>query len=362
MLLITVIIANQQGADSGTSQDDWQQALPGLMEEHNVPGASIAIIEEGKLVHARAFGVIKVDEPDRIDVSTMFSVGSVSKVVTAVAVLDMIEEGRATLDEDINQYLTSWNVPANDYTRQQPVTIERILSHTAGLTVHGFADFQPGQEAPTTVQILNGERPAKNAAIRVDIPVGSQFRYSGGGTTILQLLIEDLSGRPFAESMQANILDPLGMRRSSFVNPLPESYEPIARAHNNAGIATVADPGYEFMPEAAASGLWTTPSDLSLLLIDLYNTHKEAGGVILGRETTERMLTPVSPSEFGLGPIIQFVGDDVIMFHGGANNSYRAHFKLNMSTGNGYVIFTNSRSGGGLIGDFIELLEGFLHG
>ena len=326
------------------------------MKHYGVPGISFALIDNGQLVWAKGYGVLQEGKSEKVNTETLFSVGSISKMGTAVAALKLMEQGQVNLDKDINTYLKAWKVPENQFTRQQPVTLRRIMSHTAGLTVHGFADFQPGETLPTTVQVLNGKSPAKNSAIYVDIPVGSRFRYSGGGTTVQQLLIEELTGKEFHLAIDDLLFTTLKMQRSSYQNPLPASLGNIAKAHNNNGSPVALPRGYQAMPEAAASGLWTTPSDFSKVMIMLMEAY-HVGNSYLSPATVKDMMTPVAPSEYGLGPRIRTLNGRLTFAHGGANDSYRARFIGYLDNKDGFIIFTNGSQGNGLINELVPVFD-----
>lgn len=325
--------------------------LTSRMANFGVAGVSVAVIEDGQVLWSRGYGVKQAGSPDPIDPETVFSVGSVSKVATAAITLRLVDEGRIDLDRDVNHYLRRWQVPANDLTVREPVTLRRIMSHTAGLTVHGFADYQPGESLPGIVEILNGTPPAKNAPVRVDQLPGSAFRYSGGGTTVQQLVIEDVTGLTFEEAAQRYLFEPLEMHRSTFTNPLPASHGNIARAHGHDGAPAALPRGWEAMPEAGASGLWTTPTDYARLVIALMASYHGDDESFLRRATTQDMMTEVSPSMFGLGPELGGEGATRNFVHGGANNSYRAFMAGYLGERDGLVIFTNGTRGNDLIGE-----------
>ena len=327
-------------------------SLTELMDKHDVPGISIAVIKDRKLHWASGFGVKQQGKPDRVDTETMFSVGSISKVGTAVTTLRLVDQGKLDLDADVNQYLKNWKAPTSFNGKPVKISLTRLLSHTAGLSVHGFADFQPGEKLPTTAQILRGKSPAKNGAVELIIEPGTQYRYSGGGTTVVQMVLEDLLNQNFTTIAEQNLFKKLGMNRSSYVNPLPSGFENIAKAHSSWGNARALPRGYEAMPEMAASGLWTTPTDLSKILLSLMGAYFGDEQAIISQRTAKKMMQPVAPSQFGLGPRIK---TDKIFQHGGANDSYKALFKVSLRTGNGYVVFTNGADGDELI-DELELV------
>ena len=279
----------------------------------------------------------------------MFSVGSVSKVGTAAITLRLVDAGRLDLDRDVNAYLKRWQVPGNAFTLVRPVTLRGILSHSAGLTVHGFGDFQPGEKLPTIVDTLEGRPPATHEPVRVIFVPGARFQYSGGGTTVEQLAIEDTTGKDFPAAAREWLFDPLGMSRSSYENPLPLEHGNIAKAHGDDGAPRALPRGYEAMPEMGASGLWTTPSDYSKLVIAFIRSYQGEAGSFLKARTARQMMTEVGRSPVGLGPFLDGEGAERRFTHGGANDSYRAWIEGHLATGNGVIIFTNGSNGSDII-------------
>ena len=325
------------------------------MDLYRVPGMSIAVLQNGKLAWAKAYGVIQTDSEDTVDVETVFSVGSISKVVAATMTLSLVEAGTLDLDKDVNTYLQAWKVPQNTYTEQQAVTLRHILSHTAGFNVHGFKDFQPGEELPNTLDILLGKDPAKNQPVTVEFVPGSRQRYSGGGTTIQQLLIEESTEQSFTQAAKKLVLEPLGMKRSTFENPIPENFANIAKAHDGNGVPEALPRGWQAMPEMAASGFWTTPSDLALLLAALIDSYQgQKVETFLSQELAVDMMTRVEPGNYGLGP--QILGDGQFA-HGGSNDSYKAFMMAHLGTGSGIVVLTNGANGRRIGRDVIETMK-----
>src|SRR5580704_4351564 len=197
--------------------------LAQAMQAYSVPGVSVAVIDNYKIVWAKGYGVIGTGASTPVGTGTLFQAGSISKPVAATAVLALVEKGKLSLDENVNDKLKTWKVPDNEFTKDQKVTLRRLMSHTAGLTVHGFPGYDVDAPLPSIVQILNGEKPANTAAIRVDIAPGTKFRYSGGGVTIEQLLMTDVSRKPFPVLLRETVLDKIGMSDSSYEQPLPSS-------------------------------------------------------------------------------------------------------------------------------------------
>jgi CubicO group peptidase (beta-lactamase class C family) len=198
------------------------------MREHHLPGLSLAVISDGKISKAQGYGFTDRTVKSPVTTATLFQAASVSKCAAALGALRLVDQGKLSLDEDLNNKLLSWKFPPNDFVKNQAVTLRRLLSHNAGVTVHGFRGYLPGQPIPTLTQILNGTPPANNPAIRVDAVPGPNPRYSGGGYTVLQQLLIDVTGRPFPELMQSLVLQPLGMTSSSFDQPLSPDLEQFA--------------------------------------------------------------------------------------------------------------------------------------
>ncbi|WP_281388914.1 serine hydrolase domain-containing protein [Kribbella qitaiheensis] len=230
------------------------------LAEFQVPGISWAVIEGGEIVDRGSAGWVEAGRADPVTDRTLFQACSISKPIAVFAMLRLVDQGVLDLDEDVNRRLKSWQVPqTGDW--QPVVTLRHLVSHSAGLTVHGFPGYPYGEKLPTARQILDGVPPATNFGVRVDTVPGTQFRYSGGGTVVVQQLLEDVTGRPFRQLLQELVLAPLGMADSDYAQPLPEDrHSQAAVAHN--GVGQPIEGRWHSYPELAAAGLWTTPSDL----------------------------------------------------------------------------------------------------
>lgn len=324
------------------------------MAHHGVPGVSIAVVEGGRIAWAHGFGVKAAGGRDSVTDATLFQAASISKPVAATATLRLVERGTLDLDADVNRYLTSWKVPDNRFTAREPVTLRRILSHSAGLTVHGFPGYRAGVPLPTVAQVLDGIKPANTAAVRVDTLPGAIGRYSGGGTTVQQLLLTDVVGRPFPELMRDLVLAPAGMTRSTYEQPLPPGREgEAAHAHNRDGSPI---PGrWHAYPEMAAAGLWTTPSDLLRWALAIDAARRGEPGAILSPGMAAQMLTE-QKGGFGLGPRVQGSGPAFRFGHGGSNAGFRAQVVFFPETGQGAAVMTNGAGGGALIDEVLRTL------
>ena len=319
-----------------------QLSLTDLMKTYHVPGLSIAVIENYKVVDVKAYGVIQAGSSTPVTTHMLFQAGSISKPVAATAALYLVEHGKLSLDEDVNEKLKTWKVPENEFTQTQKVTLRRLMSHSGGLTVHGFPGYDVNDSLPSLVQVLNGEKPANTAPIRVDIVPGTKTRYSGGGVTIEQLLMMDVSGKAFPAFMRETVLDKIGMSDSSYEQPLP-----AARAANTAG-GTYADGKpvhgkWHIYPEMAAAGLWTTPTDLAKFAIEIALSRQGKANHVLSQKITQEMLTPVM-DEAGLGFFLEKEKPGQFG-HNGADEGFQALLTMNADTGSGAVLMANSDNG-----------------
>lgn len=307
------------------------------MKHWHVPGVSIAVVSNGVVAWAEGYGVREAGG-SAVTPETLFQAASISKTGTAMTALRLVELGKLSLDEDVNVKLTSWKLPSSEAMQGEKVTLRRLLSHTAGTTVHGFPGYTRGDPVPTLPQLLNGVKPANTAAVRVDIKPGTQWRYSGGGYEIIQQLIQDVTGKPFAEVTHELLLGPLQMTHSTYQQPLPESlWADAATAYNSEGIAI---PGkWHVYPEQAAAGLWTTPSDLAKVILQLQNP-----GHVLTRRTVDLMNTPVL-DHYGLGLQISDTDHQPAFSHGGANDGFRCMMWGYREGGRGAVVMTNGDNG-----------------
>lgn len=285
---------------------DHEVALAERMAKLGTPGLSIAVIEDSEIAWANGFGVRQAGDPAPVTRETLFLAGSISKPVAALGVLRLVEQGVLALNTDVNTYLHSWKVPpVGDW--QPELTLRQLISHTAGLTVHGFPGYPAGRPLPTVPQILNGEPPANTDPVRITIVPGTQFRYSGGGTTIVQQVLEDVTGTPFPELMRELVLEPLGMHVSTYEQPLPAPLQArAATGHRSGGVPIPGD--WHTYPEMAAAGLWSTASDLARFGMGITRAWRGDAGAIISQEMARQMLTPILPTHPPAGSLDTFMG------------------------------------------------------
>jgi CubicO group peptidase (beta-lactamase class C family) len=351
--LSVALLACATGTGSSTSTpnaprtDDLDAFVTTQMARRHVPGLSLAVIQDGRVVYARAYGVTDPGGSTPVTTSTLFQAGSISKSVAALGALHLVEAGKLPLDRDVNLTLTSWKVPTNAFTAQQPVTVRELLSHTAGLTVHGFPGYAVDEARPTLVQVLDSAPPTNTAAIRVDTIPGTIWRYSGGGYTVLQQMIIDVTGESFPEYMRRAVLGPIGMTSSSYEQPLPAERAAMTAGGQYANLRPVKG-RWHIYPEMAAAGLWTTPTDLARFAIEVQQAYAGKSSKVISPATARQMLTEVKEGD-GLGVFLQGTGNGLMFSHGGRDEGFDASLVASAATGQGLALMINANDNSGMV-------------
>jgi CubicO group peptidase (beta-lactamase class C family) len=330
-----------------TSLSGWMQmqdsslwTLQDRMAFYYTPGLSIAVIKDYKIEWVRAYGMADSADGRRVTTTTRFQAASISKSLNAMGVLRLAAEKQLDLRRDINDYLRTWKLPSDSFTQKQKVTIAHLLSHTAGLSVHGFYGYRPGDSLPTDNDILDGRRPSNSPAVRNVMAPGVKFQYSGGGTMITKKLVTDLTGMAYDKYMDEFVLKPLGMTHSSFTQPPPASVrKQLAAAYNT----TAPVPGkFNIYPEQSPDGLWTTPEDLGHFIIEVQNSFAGRSNKVLSKEMTTTMLTPIlEKAPTALGVFVENRGGQRYFRHAGSNIGFKCEYVASVENGNGLVIMTN---------------------
>ncbi|SDY09755.1 CubicO group peptidase, beta-lactamase class C family [Evansella caseinilytica] len=336
--------------------ENLEEKAPTLLKKYNIPGASIALIENGELRWIGTFGYADVEEKIEIHKDTVFQVASISKSVTALGIMKLVEDGILNLDDPIEKYITRWQIPESKYSKNG-VTIRRLLSHTAGLSRGGgYPGYEPVNELPSLEQSLSGIGGGSRPVELINEP-GTKYYYSGGGYNLLQLLIEEVTGKEFATYMDEAVLTPLGMEDSSF-KWIEKLHHRTAKAYNT-NLESL--PNYLFI-EKAAAGLYTTIEDLSKFVITEIDNYED--DYFLRQETIREMYSPVLEIGGLEGFIYEttalghFVNTDknnrLLVAHDGGNKGWKANFSLAPNTGDGVVILTNGDNGTYLINEVLS--------
>ena len=348
-----------RAAAADAPSDAVDDVVRAEMQKRRIPGLSLAIIQDGKIVKATGYGVTEKGGDAPVTTSTLFQAGSISKSVAGLGALRLVEQGKLTLDEDVNTRLVTWKVPENEFTREKKVTLRGLLSHTAGLTVHGFPGYDSDGPVPTLVQVLDGAKPANTRPIRVDVLPGSKWRYSGGGYTVMQQMIIDVTGKPFPPFMQEAVLGPLGMEESTFEQPLPaEKAKLTATAHLQD--RSLVKGKWHIYPEMAAAGLWTTPSDLSRFAIGVQEALAGRSDKTLSKKMTRQMLTEEKDND-GLGVFLEGSGSTLRFGHGGRDEGFDARLIAYAETGQGAAIMINTNDNSQMVSRILEAIAREYH-
>ncbi len=312
-------------------------SLADAMDILNIPSVSIAVIERNELKLVCAFG-------HDASVDTLYQAASMSKLVTAVTALRLVEQGHLSLDRDIDTELRSWHLPASDLAKGHAVTLRGLLSMTGGIGVPGFTGYEPGDALPSLNQILDGAPPAHSPPVRLEYVPGSRYAYSGGGYEIVQALIQDATGETFPAATVALVLKPLGMASSLFAQPLPpDRLTHAAMGHHGDGDALPG--GSRLIPELAAGGLWSTPSDFARLLIDLAASYRGEEGHLLKPATAQAMFTRQNSGSYGLGGALAGSGHSLMLMKRGQNVGFQGYLLIYPESGQGIVVMTDSDHG-----------------
>ncbi|CCH01998.1 D-alanyl-D-alanine carboxypeptidase DD-carboxypeptidase [Fibrella aestuarina BUZ 2] len=334
------------------------------MKLYKVPGVSVAVIHNYKLDWVKAYGLADTTARKPVTTETLFSAGSISKLVAAVAALKLVEQGKLTLDAPINTYLKSWQLGENDKTRQTPVTLRMLLSHRGGTSQSAYFGFTPDKNPlPSVPDMLAGKPDTDSRPVVVNGVPGAGFNYSGGGYLVAQMAMMDITGKDFATLADELIFRPLGMKGASFAQPLPSSLASrLAWAYSPNGWFK----GMPYLyPQQAAAGLHCTPTDLAKLIIDLQNSYRGTGK-LLSQGSMKAMVTPLAPvsdgffdEQIGLGAfLLQQKGNTSqqgrYFEHTGVNAGYLAYALGSVVGGNGVVVMMNDNAGANELGKEIR--------
>ncbi len=331
---------NLAGRTQTGENDTW--TLTERMKRYNINGVSIAVIHNYQIEWARGYGFADVSEKRPVTEKTLFQAASISKSLNSVGVLKLAQEKRIDLNSDINKYLVTWKFPYDEKSNNIVINVANLLSHTGGLTVSGFPGYAKGQILPSIQQILDGLKPSNTEPVRSSIEPGKRVIYSGGGVTISQLIVMDITNQPYDIFMKENVLDQLGMSSSSFSQPPPDPMQKFLATGYKADGREV--PGkYHIYPEQAAAGLWTNPSDLCRYIIDTQLSYNGVLSIVLTLEMSRLRLTTVM-EDAALGVFVnsRVTGSFKYFNHNGGNEGFCCTAIGCLNAGEGVVIMTNT--------------------
>ncbi len=326
------------------TKDDSTFSIEERMKHHKVPGLSIAVIDNYEIRWAKGYGWADKEAGRTVTPEILFQAASMSKSVHALGVLKLVQAGKLDLDTDINNYLTSWEFPYSKKTGKKKITLAHLLTHTAGLSVSGFPGYQQGEKIPTTKEILNGKKSANTDKVKSEFEPGLKFQYSGGGTVVSQLILEDLTGMPYDQYMQEEVLNALGMQVSSFQQPPASAKkELLATAYWAQGEPLEGQ--YHIYPEKAPAGLWTNPTEYARFIIEIQKALAGKSEQFISQDLAKKIMQPiVENTNTGLGVFIEDRNGSVYFNHGGSNEGFKCQYCGSMEGGKGVVIMVNSEN------------------
>lgn len=329
------------------------------MRHYNVTGLSIALISNSQISKTKCFGVREAGTEKIVGDNSIFNACSISKFLTTILVLKLNEQGIIDLDEDVNERITSWKVPNSEFTHNKKVTLRSLLSHQSGIIdpEGSFSELESSEGIPTMSEILQGKTSYCKESIEVKYIPDSHFQYSDAGFCIIQQLIEDVSGKPISVLINELIFKPLNMKNSTF-EPVDKVGQ-LSSGHNKDGY--VVDGNYPIYPYTAAAGLWTTPSDLAILLIELMNSLKGESKIGLSASKTKEMISSQGCKEWiGLGLFLDSSEQAIEISSLGWGVGFQSMMIAYPYLETGAVIMTNTDLGvhqlKGIIGDIYNSL------
>lgn len=336
------------------------KTLDEMAEDYSVPGFAIAVIADFKIQWVKAYGMADEVAGTPATKDTLFQAASISKPISAMVSVKAAQNGLFSLDADANTILKSWRIPDNEFTRVRAVTPRMLMSHTSGTDDRfGFPGYEPGEPLPTLVQILNGEKPSVLKPVVWAAAPFTRSKYSGGAVILEQLLVQDATGKPFQELVRTQVLEPIGMTNSFYLQPLPAELDArAARSHLRGAPGNVK---YHIYPELAAAGLWTTPEDLCKFAIEVQKTLKGEPGHVLTKEWAEQMVTPVGVGTFAVGFSVADYNGVPYFSHSGGNWGVVCDLVAARDAGVGVAIMTNTDSANPLIREVEKRIAKIYH-
>lgn len=320
---------------------DHNKSIPQLMEKDGIAGVSIAFFENGKISWQKTYGYAQLSDSAKVTVNTVFNGASLSKPIAALAALNLVEQGNLLWNEDVNRYLVGWKVPDNKFTAQEKVTLKRLIGHTAGFERYVQSSYFPNEEFPTIKQMLSGEKPSVDPPISMVSVPGEKQIYSNPGYSVIEKLMEDVTGKEFHEVIEELIFEPCNMTNSSFEQPIPKRlFQQKATGYTN----DLEPYPYKLFPFKAAGGIWTTPTDLAKFLITVLEDHHANTNIILSKKMTDSVFAK-TPQRLGFAKIYNGESPDLLFEHWGSNSGFTCYMVSSLQHRQGVVIMTNSDNG-----------------
>lgn len=321
------------------------KSIPQVMLEDNIPGVSIAFVDQGKIKWEKSYGYADLQMLTKVTPETVFTGASLSKPIAAVAALQLVDKGLVSLDEDVNNKLKSWKVPDNSFTETKKVTLRHLIGHTAGISNFVYTSYGPNAKIPTSKQILSGESPSVDPAAEIVAEPGERYKYSNPGYTIIERLIEDISGKGFEAVVGSEVLSQVDMQDSSFIQPMPGNLMKRKATGYSKELKAYT---YKLFPFQAAGGIWTTPKDLAKFMMALMNDYHKESNTLVSKKIADQIFSK-TPNRLGFTKQYSEQGNDLIFEHWGSNEGFTSYMVGSLDDNQGLVIMTNSDNGFGLM-------------
>ncbi len=320
---------------------DHKKSIPQIMREDDIAGVSIAFFDNGKISWQKTYGYSNLSDSIKVTPNTVFNGASLSKPVTALAALNLVEKGVLSLNADVNKYLEGWKIPENEFTEQEKVTLKRLIGHRAGFERYVQSSYFPNEEFPTITQILTGEKPSVDPPVSVVYVPGQKQVYSNPGYSVIEKLIEDITNKEFNDVMTELIFEPCDMNNSSFEQPVPKHIsQQMATGYTN----DLEPYPYKLFPYKAAGGIWTTPTDLANFLVTVLDDHHANTNTILSKRMTDSVFAKTT-ERLGFAKIYNDKSTDLVFEHWGSNSGFTCYMVGSLNHKQGVVIMTNSDNG-----------------
>lgn len=357
ILMITIAALSFASAESGEEPAveftrNLDRDVPEMMDHYEIPGASLGLIEAGELKWVGSYGYADIEEGKRVTEDTRFRVESISKSVTAWGIMKLVEDGMVDLDEPITKYIRDWSFPESRFS-YDTITTRHLLTHTSGMPLGDFMDrYPPGEKVPSLEESLGTK------AIPMAEP-GKGFTYSNTGYNLLELLVEEVTGRDFAEYMKEKVLGPLGMDNSTYDwGDLPEGSVPTGYDMEGTPVESYV------YPEKASGGMFATLEDVAAFMIAGMGEEYGGGKNVLKSESVDQLYRPAVDKigvyglvfdGYGMGYYLEKLPNgDRSVANGGQGGGVMTYFHYVPETGEGIVILTNSQRSWPFFGRIID--------
>ncbi len=314
------------------------------MSHFKVPAVSFAVIENNKISWVDAIGYVNSEHTKKVNSSTLFQAGSMSKSIAAMTALQLVEQGKLSLDFPVSPMLKGWKIKKTAQFKDTTVTLRQLLSMTSGLDVGGFYGYEPGKPLPTLIKTLEGEKPANNSPVQLIAQPGARYDYSGGGYEVIQLLVDSVTKIPFKDDVKKLVLAPLTMKDSFYSQPLSDQ---LAKNAADATDSKGKNFSYRWRvtPEYAAAGLWSTPTDLAKFVLSVMKSYQGTSNNILTKKMAQQTLSQQKNTQYGLGFVVEGKGKSLRFMKLGQNSGYQGWLVGFPNSGQGAIVMTNSDNG-----------------